>query len=75
MRRWKDNIKINHDLWYEGVDGIQWLCVFALAGSFEHGSEPLGSVKSGKFLNQRRQNEGHENLDRVVPSEDLPEAC
>jgi len=25
-----------------------------VAGSFEHGNEPRGSIKSGKFLAQRR---------------------
>jgi hypothetical protein len=47
-----DNIKL--DLREIGWDGVDWIDLAQdrdfMEGSFEHGNEPLGSIKSWKFL-------------------------
>ena len=45
--RWEDNIKM--DL-YDSDGGIDWIDEAQVAGSYECGNEPLGSIKCRNFL-------------------------
>jgi len=45
--KWENNNRL--DLTEIGLDGLGW---FHLIGSCEHGKEPSGSMKGGKFLDQ-----------------------
>jgi hypothetical protein len=52
-RRWEDNIKIDlREIGFGDVDWIHWAQDRQVAGSCEHGNEPSGSIKCGKFLDQ-----------------------
>jgi hypothetical protein len=44
--RWKDNIKM--DIKEVVFEGVNW--IHMVAGSCEHGNEPLGSIKCGEFF-------------------------
>jgi hypothetical protein len=50
--RWKDNIKM--DLGEVQCEGVNWTPVEngPMADTCERGNETLGSIRSGKFLNQ-----------------------
>jgi hypothetical protein len=50
-RRWEDNIKMDlREIGFGDVDWIHWAQDRELADSCEHGNEPSGSIKFGKFL-------------------------
>jgi hypothetical protein len=52
-RRWKYNIKMNlKDIRWEDVDCIGRLKIGSSCGSYEHGKEPLGRMRVGKFLDR-----------------------
>jgi hypothetical protein len=47
-RRWKENIKLYLQ---EVVCGcVDWIELVQVAGTFECGNEPVGSIKCGEFL-------------------------
>jgi hypothetical protein len=51
-RRWEDNIRM--DLQEEGCGDMDWIGLAQdrgqVAGNFECGNEPSGSIKCGEFL-------------------------
>ena len=51
-RRWEDNIKMY--LQEVGCGGMNWMelaqCRVQVAGTYECGNEPSGSIKYGEFL-------------------------
>ena len=47
-RRWEDNIKM--DLQEVGCGSMDWIELGQVAGTFECGNEPSGSIKCREFL-------------------------
>jgi hypothetical protein len=49
--RWEDNIKMDlKEFCFGGMDWIELAQDTQVAGTYECGNEPLGSIKCGEFL-------------------------